>query len=106
LIKHIDSRYDGLVPGKLYEYIGLARPVLALAPPGEARSLVESLRRGETAGPDDVADIARKIEHMYAHFRDGILDRSYHLDPVPDLQRSRQAGELARLLDRIAAQRW
>jgi len=38
LIKHADSRYDGLVPGKLYEYIGLRRPVLALVPPEDART--------------------------------------------------------------------
>lgn len=99
LIKHADSRYDGLVPGKLYEYVGLARPVLALAPAGEARALVESLRRGETAEPTDVADIARKIDVLYGRYRDGSLDRAYDLSPVPDLERSRQAGELARILD-------
>lgn len=103
LIKHADSRYDGLVPGKLYEYIGLARPVLALAPAGEARSLVESLRRGETAGPSDVADIARKIDVLYGRYRDGSLDRTYDLSPAPDFERSRQAGELARILDASVA---
>ena len=103
LIKHADSRYDGLVPGKLYEYVGLARPVLALAPAGEARSLVESLRRGETAGPSDVADIARKIDALYGRYRDGSLDHAYDLSPVPDLERSRQAGELARVLDACIA---
>ena len=102
LIKHADSRYDGLVPGKLYEYLGLARPVLALAPPGEARTLVESLRRGETAAPDDLEAIAQKIALMYDHYRAGTLESAYDLSPVPALERSRQAGELARVLDSIA----
>lgn len=104
LIKHADSRYDGLVPGKLYEYVGLARPVLALAPPGEARSLVESLARGETASPDDVAAIERKIERLYDLFRAGALDRSYRLSAAPEFDRSHQAGELARVLDACAAE--
>jgi glycosyl transferase family 1/glycosyl transferase family 4 len=105
LIKHADSRYDGLVPGKLYEYVGLGRPILALAPPGEARALVESLRRGETAAPDDVGTIATKIEVLYRHFRAGTLDSAYDLSPVPALERERQAGELARVLDAIAGVR-
>ncbi len=103
LIKHVDSRYDGLVPGKLYEYIGLARPVLALAPAGEARSLVEIRRRGETADPGDVDGIARALDVLYGHFRGGTLERAYDLSEAPDLGRSRQAGELARVLDACVA---
>ena len=105
LIKHADARYDGLVPGKLYEYIGLGRPVLALAPEGEARSLVESLRRGEVAAPDDVDAIASKLETLYGHYRAGTLESGYDLAPVPALERERQAGELARVLDSIAEAR-
>jgi glycosyltransferase involved in cell wall biosynthesis len=105
LIKHADARYDGLVPGKLFEYIGLGRPVLALAPPGEARALVESLRRGEAAAPDDVDAIAHKIEMLYQHHRAGTLESAYDLSPVPALERECQAGELARVLDAIAGAR-
>ncbi|MEJ2722867.1 MAG: glycosyltransferase [bacterium] len=32
LIKHSNPLYDGIVPGKLFEYIGLCRPILALVP--------------------------------------------------------------------------
>ncbi len=99
LIKHADSRYDGLVPGKLYEYLGLRRPVLALAPEGEARALVESARRGETAPPDDVEAIAGKIAVMVDHYRNGTLETAYDLSPLPALERRQQAGALARVLD-------
>jgi hypothetical protein len=105
LIKHADSRYDGLVPGKLYEYVGMGRPVLALAPAGEARSLVESLRRGETADPSDVEGIMNKIEILYRHFKNGTLERAYDLSPAPELERERQALELARVLDRCTEPR-
>ncbi len=102
LIKHVDPRYDGLVPGKLYEYIGLRRPLLALAPAGEARALVESLRRGETADPGDVADIARALETLHDRHRAGVLDSDFDLSERPELERSRLAGDLARVLDACA----
>lgn len=105
LIKHANPRYDGLVPGKLYEYIGLGRPVLALAPAGEARALVDALRRGETADPSDVDGIARALGVMFAHHRAGRLDSAYDLSTRPEFDRSRQAGELAALLDRAAGGR-
>lgn len=105
LIKHADARYDGLVPGKLYEYIGMRRPVLALAPPGEASELVEGLRRGETASPSVVAEIASAIELMFDRHREGALERAYDLSVRPELERARLAGELAAALDRLTRRR-
>jgi glycosyltransferase involved in cell wall biosynthesis len=99
LIKHDDPRYNGLVPGKLYEYVGLQRPVLALAPPGEARELVTSLRRGETAPPGDIDAISRAIECLLDHHTAGRLDASYDLSERPELERSRLAAHMARVLE-------
>ena len=99
LVKHDNPRYDGLVPGKLYEYIGLRRPVLALAPPGEARDLVTSLRRGEVAAPADVDDIERALRAMIAHHRAGALESAYDLSVRPEFDRARLAGDVAAVLD-------
>jgi hypothetical protein len=101
LVKHSDARYDGLVPGKLYEYIGLRRPILALVPPGEARDLVTSLRRGEVASPSSPDEIERALRTMTAHYRAGRLDTVYDLSPRPELDRARIAGEMAVLLDGV-----
>lgn len=99
LVKHADTRYDGLVPGKLYEYIGLRRPVLALAPPGEARDLVATLRRGEVASPGDVDDIERALRTMIAHWRADRLESAYDLSARPEFDRARLAGDLAAALE-------
>src|SRR5205085_610442 len=53
LIKHVEPRFRGLIPGKLYEYMGAGRPVLALVPESEAADLVRDLGWGEVAPPDD-----------------------------------------------------
>jgi glycosyltransferase involved in cell wall biosynthesis len=102
LVKHDNPRYDGLVPGKLYEYIGLRRPVLALAPDGEARDLVVSLRRGEVAPPADVDAIERALRVMITHHREGRLETAYDLSPRPEFDRSRLAGDVASVLDAAA----
>ena len=99
LIKHDNPAYRGLVPGKLYEYIGLARPILALAPRGEAQEIVQRLGRGEVAGPADVGGIALALERMYDRYRAGTLDVDYNLEPHPELDRARLAGDMAALLD-------
>jgi glycosyltransferase involved in cell wall biosynthesis len=102
LVKHDDPRYDGLVPGKLYEYIGLCRPVLALAPPGEARDLVATLRRGEIASPSSPDSIEQALRTMIAHHRAGRLESAYDLSPRPEFDRARLAGDLATVLNHAA----
>jgi glycosyltransferase involved in cell wall biosynthesis len=42
---------DAVATGKLYEYIGLDLPVLAVAPPGEVREILSGLGWGVTADP-------------------------------------------------------
>jgi glycosyltransferase involved in cell wall biosynthesis len=98
LIKHDDDRYRGLVPGKLYEYIGARRPLLALVPPGEAAETVVRLRRGETASPDDPAAAAAAIGRLYRLHCEGALESSYDLSERPELTRRAAAEELDRLL--------
>jgi glycosyltransferase involved in cell wall biosynthesis len=105
LIKHTNPLYDGIVPGKLYEYIGVERPVLALAPEGKAREIVARLARGEVVSQDDAVKIAGKIRLMYEKYLRGALETDYDLSPVPDYRRDVLAKRLAELLDTFLAER-
>jgi glycosyltransferase involved in cell wall biosynthesis len=102
LIKHDDERYNGLVPGKLFEYIGACRPVLALAPPGEAAEIVRGLNRGEVAPPGDAEEIAAALQRIYSLWKKGSLDASYDLSPRPEFSRRAAAGEMDRQLALLA----
>lgn len=99
LIKHVNPDYQGMVPGKLYEYIGLGRPILALVPGGEAAGLVEALGRGVLAGQEDERGVARAIAQLYEKFEHGTLDESFDLSPRHEFSRESLTGDLARLLN-------
>ncbi len=101
LIKHDDLRYRGLIPGKLYEYIGARRPVLAVVPEGEAGEIVRMLNRGETASVSDPQDISEKIEKLYNLYLEGKLEDSYSLEEVPRFSRKAEAEEFNRVLREV-----
>jgi glycosyltransferase involved in cell wall biosynthesis len=102
LIKHVEPRFRGLVPGKLYEYMGAGRPILALVPDSEAADLVGTLGWGEVAPPDDPDAIAAALGRMLEHKRAGRLDRAYERRGREQFERRLQAQNLAALLEQIA----
>lgn len=97
--------YPEIVVGKLYEYIGVRRPILALLPEGEGRELVQSYRRGETAPMHDAQRIAEKIAVMFEKYDAGELDVSYDLSPLPQFEREHLTGELAGFLDQLVREK-
>jgi glycosyltransferase involved in cell wall biosynthesis len=52
------------LPGKVFEYFGARRPILALAANNEAASVIEETGTGWTVAPDDVDAIAATIERL------------------------------------------
>jgi hypothetical protein len=99
LIKHTNPVYNGIVPGKLYEYIGARRPILALSPEGEASDIVRRLGRGEIASQDDPERIAERIEKMHRKHLEGTLETDYDLTPVNEYRRDVLTGRLAEFLN-------
>jgi len=85
------------VGGKLAEYLGFDRPILAVMPPGEGRTLVESLPTGIVADvePESVAAaLERLLDHPPA---------PAPADPEGRFSRPNLAGELAAVLDALAS---
>ena len=50
-----------MINAKLFEYIGAGRPIIAITPYGEQRSIVEDYRLGYTASPDNILEIRNAI---------------------------------------------
>jgi glycosyltransferase involved in cell wall biosynthesis len=89
---------DQVVGSKLYEYIGLDKPVLAVTPPSEARRTLEGLDWGILADPDPDG-VAVGLERIMAS---GAADRI--ADPERSYERRTLTAKLAALLDEVAGE--
>lgn len=90
-----DPGRDADVNAKLYEYIGLDLPVLAVAPPGETRATLEELEWGMGVYPAPEA-IADGITAMVDLPRPG-----RRADPEGTYDRRALTSRLARILDEV-----
>ena len=90
---------DIFVGGKLLEYLAFDKPILGVMPPGEGRRLIDSLPAGRTAdvSPESVASA---LEHLVDS-----PPTPGATDPAGRYDRVNLAGELAKLLDDVVAER-
>jgi hypothetical protein len=94
-----------IVPGKVYEYLGAMRPLIAIAPPaGAIGELLRETQGGAAVQQSDIAGQARLIQSLYdAWLRE---EKSpYASDPVVISQYERREAtrKLAGLLDEVIA---
>ncbi|MFL6216332.1 MAG: glycosyltransferase family 4 protein [Blastocatellia bacterium] len=103
LILHQAQTNAGHIPGKLYEYLGARRPILALAPESfEAARLIRESRAGVVVESEDVAGIERALVDSYKAYQSG-RDESLNHHDLSRFERRAQAGQLADLLNELAA---
>jgi len=93
-----------IVPGKVYEYIGTHRPVIALAPRGSAiERLVIETNAGMSAPQEDVEAVASIIETMYTRWKSNEPMTALNSEIVRTYERKESARELARILNVITS---
>lgn len=63
-----------LIPGKLFEYLAVGRPILALAPDGQAAQILREAKTGVIVAPDDVGAIADAILALHRRWKEGRLE--------------------------------
>ena len=85
----------GTLTGKIFECLGVGRPILLLAPPGPASDLVEESGAGVGVNPSDVARAASTILQMASTSREFAGSAPNVLAPY---ERDRQAREWSHLL--------
>lgn len=109
LIGDVTPDAGAYIPGKLYEYMGIGNPVLALNMPGEATEIIEQFRLGQVANPLDKEAIKQAYLKLYQEWKrdreisqqvDQTID--HQADPQVDQQASGHTEDQA---DRLAVQK-
>lgn len=104
LINDITEDAGSYIPGKLFEYMAVKNPILALSLPGESTEIIRKYKLGEVVDPTSVEDIKKGILHLYKEWVNGADDTA----PLPEdnfnteyYQRKYQAKQLAHLMDEL-----
>jgi glycosyltransferase involved in cell wall biosynthesis len=100
LIPEAGGRGQGVLSGKVFEYLASERPILAAVPPdGAAAGLIRETGAGVIAPPDDVGALEEALAGLVERFRNGGLP-PVELPPETRhrLSRRARAEELAELL--------
>lgn len=98
------QRSDLHSTGKLYEYLGAGKPILACVPEGVARKSLENHGAVILTEPDDVNAICNAILEYYAQFKAGTLPK-----PNPEMtdnyNRKKLSGILAEQFETVIGEK-
>ena len=91
---------EAILPGKVYEYIGSKKPIIACVPEGAAKLAVEEYKASFITEPDNIEQIKNTIAQVYKLYKEGNL-------PVPDdkfvegFRRDLLAEQLAKQFNKV-----
>jgi glycosyltransferase involved in cell wall biosynthesis len=104
LIPDAGGRGQGVLSGKVFEYLAAERPILAAVPPeGAAAELIRETGAGVVAAPDDVPALTRALAELHAAWTAGSLDgTALSADDRERLGRGARVEELAEVLRGLA----
>jgi glycosyltransferase involved in cell wall biosynthesis len=90
------------VPGKIYEFLRVGRPVLAVSVEGGLKRIVEQAHAGWILHPNDVAGIKQALKEIALGSRDEFLQRTALPEFAAQYRYDYLAEKLAVIMDRTA----
>lgn len=90
----------GLIPSKLFDYIGAGRPILALTEGNVAEEIIRQYHLGKIAPPDDPKAIAAALDDLMSRQLAGATWPGFAAAQAR-FERRALTGELAALFDRL-----
>lgn len=93
------------IPSKLFEYIGMKKPILAISPrDGSTSVLVTKDNLGSVAEPDRVFEIAESIDKLYQQWEKGSALDSNYKGAYQKFNVKNMTAVLARSLSQLTSQ--
>ncbi|MCK4597927.1 hypothetical protein KAU04_07785 [bacterium] len=87
-------------PGKLFEYIRSAKPILALADKhGIAADLIRRTNTGIVVDAEDVREIQSALEKLYDNWKKGTLNIQPNWSEIKKYERRALTKELANIIE-------
>jgi glycosyltransferase involved in cell wall biosynthesis len=103
LIVDESKESDEIVPGKVYEYIGVVKPLIAIAPQQSAiAQLIKQTSAGRIAHQSETGLIADIFIQYYQDWKNNISGFSPNLELIKSYERREAAGKLASILNTFA----
>jgi glycosyltransferase involved in cell wall biosynthesis len=99
LIVDTGATSDGVIPGKLFEYVAARRPIFALTDPGATASIIRDGRLGWVVDAEDTAGCKKLLAEVLAQEVPEVLapDETY----LQQFDRRRLTARLAELFDAV-----
>lgn len=92
-----------IVPGKVFEYIGVNKPILALAPrEGAAAQHILDSKSGWVVNQQDIQHIAKILLHIVTSFEQKTLQHSPDTDIIRTFERKEAAHSLAKIFTSLS----
>jgi glycosyltransferase involved in cell wall biosynthesis len=89
------------VPGKIYEYLRVGRPILAVTYEGGVKELIEEGDAGWIMPPDDVPAMKQTLSRLLDGDRNGVSFRAARPEFAAQFRHDRLASEVASVLNGI-----
>jgi glycosyltransferase involved in cell wall biosynthesis len=91
-----------IASAKIFEYMAVRRPILAVVPPkGSAAQFVNRLNAGKVVSPDHIPEIKEALFHFYQKFENKTIVSDVKLEDLKSFERKNLTHKLAKILDFI-----
>jgi glycosyltransferase involved in cell wall biosynthesis len=91
----------GIITGKIFEYLAIARPVLCIGPlDGDAAAIINKANAGPVVGFDDLSGFKKAVMMLFKNFQEGknIVSTS----GAEQYSRKVLCGDIANILNEIS----
>jgi len=92
---------EGVLPGKLFEYIAAQRPILGIMPKGDASNIIENGKLGWWVESHDLQGLCQTLKEIIQLHKNNQLNFSPNLAFIQKFDRVKLTEKLAQILDTL-----